>query len=59
MPLGTLAGRLNELPKGQTIVVVCRSGARSGMGTRILREAGYDALNMAGGMNAWRGPVER
>jgi rhodanese-related sulfurtransferase len=59
IPLGTLAGRLNELPKGQKIVVVCRSGNRSGMGTNILRKAGLDAINMAGGMNAWRGPVER
>ncbi|MFN3429309.1 MAG: rhodanese-like domain-containing protein [Candidatus Sericytochromatia bacterium] len=59
IPLGTLSGRLNELPTGQPIVVVCRSGNRSGVGTRILRQAGLDALNMAGGMNAWRGPVER
>ena len=59
IPLGTLAGRMNELPKGQKIVVVCRSGNRSGMGTTLLRKAGFDALNMAGGMNDWRGPVER
>lgn len=59
IPLGTLAGRMNELPKGQTIVVVCRSGNRSGMGTNTLRKAGIDALNMVGGMIAWRGPVER
>jgi rhodanese-related sulfurtransferase len=59
MPLGTLESRLHELPTDRPIVAVCRSGARSGMATGVLRKAGRDALNMAGGMNAWRGPVER
>ena len=59
VPLGTLSARLNELPKDRQIIAVCRSGARSGMATTMLRKAGLQALNMSGGMNAWRGPVER
>lgn len=59
IPLGTLASRLQDLPKDQEIVVVCRSGARSGMATQQLRQAGFNAINMAGGMLGWRGPVER
>ncbi|MFP5504072.1 MAG: rhodanese-like domain-containing protein [Candidatus Sericytochromatia bacterium] len=59
MPLGTLSQRLHELPADRRIVVVCRSGARSGAATGILRKAGLQALNMVGGMNAWRGPVKR
>lgn len=59
IPLGALAGRLHELPADQPIVAVCRSGNRSGMATSMLRKAGYKALNMVGGMNAWRGPTAR
>ena len=59
MPLGVLGARLAELPKDRELVVVCRSGGRSAMATQHLTKAGYKALNMAGGMMAWRGPVER
>ena len=59
IPLGTLPERLRELPTDRPIVAVCRSGNRSGMATNLLRKAGLTVLNMAGGMNAWRGPIER
>ena len=35
------------------IIVVCRSGNRSGKATEQLRQAGIVVRNMAGGMNAW------
>ena len=35
------------------IVCVCRSGARSARATDSLREWGFDAANMVGGMQAW------
>lgn len=53
IPLGQLSSRLNELPKDKTIVAVCRSGNRSGQATQILRQNGFDAYNMQGGMNSW------
>lgn len=59
LPLGTLGQQLHELPKDRQIIAVCRSGARSGVATSLMRKAGLQALNMSGGMNAWRGPVER
>ena len=59
IPLGELAGQLGELPKDRAIVAVCRSGARSANATLAMRQAGLDAVNMVGGMLAWRGPVER
>lgn len=59
MPLGGLAERLSELPKERPIVAICRSGARSGVATTMLHKAGFQVRNMSGGMNAWRGPVER
>lgn len=53
-PLGRLRGAVDSLPADRTIVVVCRSGNRSTRGTRLLVKAGFDAVNLDGGMNAWR-----
>ncbi|MGB7876984.1 MAG: rhodanese-like domain-containing protein [Anaerolineales bacterium] len=54
IPLDELAARVNELPKDQPIVVVCRSGNRSQTGRDILLQAGFDATSMNGGLNEWR-----
>jgi rhodanese-related sulfurtransferase len=54
IPLDELASRVNELPKDQPIVVVCRSGNRSQAGRDILTQAGFEATSMTGGLNEWR-----
>ena len=55
IPLDELEMRLDELPKGEEIVVVCRSGNRSQAGRDILLSNGFEqATSMAGGLNAWR-----
>ena len=54
IPLDELAARVNELPKDQPILVVCRSGNRSKTGRDILLQAGFNATSMEGGLNAWR-----
>lgn len=53
IPLGELCSRMNELPKGREILVVCHSGNRSLSATRQLANAGYNAVNVRGGLNAW------
>ena len=53
VPLGQLSDRVEELPTDRRIVVVCRSGARSGRAAAARVGAGYDAVNLAGGMQAW------
>lgn len=54
IPLGELASRVNELPKDQEIVVVCRSGNRSQEGRDILLQAGFTQVtSMAGGLKSW------
>ena len=54
IPLGDLAQRMAEIPKDRQVVVICRSGRRSGMACSQLMQAGYtDVLNMGGGMMAW------
>jgi rhodanese-related sulfurtransferase len=55
IPLDELASRVDELPKDQEIVVVCRSGNRSQEGRDILLNAGFEQVtSMAGGLNEWR-----
>jgi rhodanese-related sulfurtransferase len=54
IPLAQLSGRVDELPKDQEIVVVCRSGNRSLEARQILLNAGFTKVtSMAGGMNQW------
>jgi len=53
IPLGELGERLGELPQGRPIAAVCRTGARSGSAVRGLRQLGYEAENLDGGVTAW------
>lgn len=53
IPLNELRGRIGELPKDKEILCVCRSGSRSGAAVRQLSSAGFDALNLRGGMMSW------
>lgn len=53
IPLGQLKERLAEVPKDQRIVAVCRSGSRSAAAMRGLKQLGYDAENLDGGVTAW------
>lgn len=53
IPLDQLDERLAELPRNRTIVTVCRSGQRACAATRLLRRAGLDAIDLAGGVLLW------
>lgn len=54
-----LTARQGRIPKGKRVVVVCRSGNRSRGATRQLNAAGFDAVNLSGGMSAWQRSGER
>ena len=53
LPLYELPARFQELPRDQAIVCVCKSGMRSFNAAAFLRQQGYDASSLAGGMIAW------
>ena len=53
IPLGQIARRAGELPKGRAVVTVCRSGARSARAAALLAADGREVSNLAGGMHAW------
>jgi len=50
IPLGELRARLGELPRDREIHVICRSGQRAYYATRVLRQNGFDARTISGGM---------
>lgn len=52
IPVDELRDRREELPSGK-IIVTCRVGQRGHVGTRLLRELGYDAVNLDGGYLTW------
>jgi rhodanese-related sulfurtransferase len=56
IPLPELEGRLKEFErfKNKEVVVICRSGNRSGKAVTLLQAKGIKATNIAGGMIAWR-----
>lgn len=53
IPMDELPERLDAVDRDTKVVTVCRSGSRSGKMARFLRDRGYDAENMDGGMEAW------
>jgi molybdopterin/thiamine biosynthesis adenylyltransferase/rhodanese-related sulfurtransferase len=54
IPMGDVMSRLDGLPTDRTIVVQCQSGGRSARVTAALRAKGYDAVNLVGGIQAWK-----
>jgi rhodanese-related sulfurtransferase len=48
-----LAGRAAEIDADRPVVFHCRIGRRSALATEAFRASGYEAYNMAGGIQAW------
>ena len=54
IPLQTIASSMEKLKNIEdTIYVVCLSGKRSAIASKILRSNGINALNLSGGMLMW------
>ncbi len=53
IPMSEFPGRVGELDRTRRIVCICRSGNRSSRVTAWLLDQGFDAVNLAGGMQAW------
>ena len=53
-PLHLLQAKLHELSQDETVVVVCRSGARSAQACMFLLQNGFSKVfNLRGGMMSW------
>jgi thioredoxin 1 len=53
IPMGELAERQAEIPDTDPLYVICAAGGRSLTAAKALVEAGYPAVSVAGGTNAW------
>jgi rhodanese-related sulfurtransferase len=53
IPLGELAERIDEVPSGDPLYVLCAAGGRSLTAARALAAAGYPAVSVATGTNGW------
>ena len=59
IPVNTLAGHLDELPRDQPIVVYCKTGNRSARATQLLKDAGFRKVqNLAGGITRWATEID-
>lgn len=51
---GLLPEKIDQIPKDQSIAVVCGSGFRASIAASLLKRAGYpEVANVFGGMQAW------
>jgi len=53
IPIGDLRSRLDELPKDRLIVIYCKVGLRGYLAERILKQNGFNAKNLSGGIITW------
>jgi len=53
IPLGDLAQRVDEIPKGVKVVVYCHHGVRSLRAVGILAGSGPEATSLQGGTELW------
>ena len=53
IPVDELPQRLAELENGDTVLCYCQSGVRSGKAVDLLRQQGFQAISLGGGLLAW------
>ncbi|MDT8341246.1 MAG: rhodanese-like domain-containing protein [Longimicrobiales bacterium] len=59
IPVKEVPERMERIPRDASVVVYCRSGARSGRAVQFLLERGWaDVVNLKGGVLAWREEVD-
>jgi rhodanese-related sulfurtransferase len=67
LPISRFTQGVGELPRDRPLLMLCKSGARSGMATDFLLRSGFPEVhNVSGGILAWHaaglptrsGPVE-
>lgn len=59
IPLQQLRQHINEIPKNRRVVVYCQAGQRAYFATRILKQMGFDVVNLDGGYKTYSHAVGR
>ncbi|OMF76057.1 sulfurtransferase [Paenibacillus glucanolyticus] len=59
IPMGDIPNRLDDIPRDQEVIIICRSGGRSQHVCEFLSHQGLDnVINMKGGMLQWHDDEE-
>ena len=58
IPVDELRERIGEVPAGKPVYLICQSGLRSYIATRILEGLGFEAYNFAGGYRFYQAVVQ-
>lgn len=58
IPLSEIVKNMDCLPKDQHFVLVCHHGIRSLKTVLWLRQQGYEAYNLIGGINSWSEEID-
>ena len=59
MPYDSIAASFTEPDMSRHVIVYCRSGRRSAIAADILTGMGYSNVSDFGGIDAWKGALER
>lgn len=51
--MNDVSASADTIPRERTVIFYCRTGNRSAMAAEAFRQAGFDAYNMKGGLEAW------
>jgi rhodanese-related sulfurtransferase len=54
LAMSELSHRIAEIPADVAVICVCHLGGRSAAVSDALNRAGFNALNLSGGMEAWQ-----
>lgn len=57
IPMNEIPMNLDKLDKEKEYIIVCRAGMRSENVCYYMKEKGYKAVNMVGGMLQWQGEL--
>ena len=58
IPMRQTATRIEQLPRDRPIVVYCHHGIRSQPVAKLLSDRGFDAVSLAGGIDAWSTQID-
>jgi rhodanese-related sulfurtransferase len=58
IPLSQISENIETLPKNEGFVVICHHGIRSLKTVLWLRQLGYEAYNLIGGINSWSEEID-
>ncbi len=58
IPHTEVAARLAEIPRNREILVHCKLGGRSAQAAQVLADAGFDVVNLEGGIVGWAKEID-